>query len=92
MVDFLKSCTDRRAGYQRQEDEDRNTPWTCECGARVIESYPGTASFKLHGRFYHPGECTLKPGDSGPIYTPDDMKPNAISGGEDGFIEQDHGT
>jgi hypothetical protein len=39
---------DRRAGYQRQEDEPVVT--TCECGARVAQRF---------GELHHVGDCPI---------------------------------
>jgi hypothetical protein len=43
---------DWRAGYQRQEEENRNAVITCECGARVLT--------RLDGKLVHCGDCTVR--------------------------------
>lgn len=47
----LQPVNDRRAGYQRQEDECNNSTFTCECGSRVDYN-------KLTREFVHRGVCT----------------------------------
>ena len=50
---LLVPVEDNRAGYQRQQDEDRKAVWTCECGA-VVREYSS--------EFHHIGPCSVPVG------------------------------
>jgi hypothetical protein len=53
-IDMAYDIKDRRAGYQRQEDEPET--YHCDCGARVLRS--------INSMLVHVRECTISEEDN----------------------------